>query len=128
MARKDRSRGAPAATQRVLERSDRAICAEACGAKCCKASYVPLTEAETIRLTALAGALHLAPLPLAPYQATVEDPDATHILHALPCPFLGKSNRCLIYNERPDHCREFPRQLLEWCLLSQKYLDPDRTA
>lgn len=36
------------------------------------------------------------------------DEDGDRVLQNVPCPFLGKDNYCLIYEDRPKACREFP--------------------
>lgn len=36
------------------------------------------------------------------------DEDNDYVLTQSPCPFLDAENYCLIYNERPTACREYP--------------------
>ena len=36
------------------------------------------------------------------------DEDNDRVLQQVPCTFLGADNRCLIYEDRPKACREFP--------------------
>ncbi len=36
------------------------------------------------------------------------DEDQDYVLQSLPCPFLDADNYCLIYDNRPKACREFP--------------------
>lgn len=36
------------------------------------------------------------------------DEDNDRVLKQLPCSFLGADNHCLIYEDRPKACREFP--------------------
>jgi len=36
------------------------------------------------------------------------DEDNDRVLQELPCAFLGADNHCLIYDDRPKACREFP--------------------
>jgi len=36
------------------------------------------------------------------------DEDNDRVLQQVPCAFLGADNRCLIYEDRPKACREFP--------------------
>lgn len=43
------------------------------------------------------------------YLETDEDGDL--VLNELPCPFLCDDNRCLVYNDRPKACRDFPHLL-----------------
>lgn len=39
------------------------------------------------------------------------DEDGDYVFAELPCPFLCDDNRCLVYNDRPKACREFPHLL-----------------
>jgi Fe-S-cluster containining protein len=36
------------------------------------------------------------------------DEDKDYVLQSSPCPFLGSDNYCMIYNDRPKACREYP--------------------
>ena len=36
------------------------------------------------------------------------DEDNDYVLQSSPCPFLAADNRCLIYENRPRACREYP--------------------
>jgi Fe-S-cluster containining protein len=36
------------------------------------------------------------------------DEDGEYLMNAAPCPFLGDDNKCLIYEDRPDACANFP--------------------
>lgn len=36
------------------------------------------------------------------------DEDGDYVLKSLPCPFLGKENKCTIYEIRPEACSSFP--------------------
>lgn len=36
------------------------------------------------------------------------DEDGDYVLNASPCPFLGADNKCLVYEDRPKACREYP--------------------
>lgn len=38
----------------------------------------------------------------------IPDADDDYILNTTPCPFLGKDNRCALYQVRPKACREYP--------------------
>jgi Fe-S-cluster containining protein len=78
---------------------------------------VVLTAAEARLLEDRAQALGLAPPQIEPYG---EPAGGGFVMYAQPCTFLNKANRCLVYRDRPEHCRAFPRQVLEWCLISQK--------
>lgn len=36
------------------------------------------------------------------------DSDGDFVLKSAPCPFLGADNKCLVYEDRPKACREYP--------------------
>jgi len=36
------------------------------------------------------------------------DEEGDFVLNSSPCPFLNKDNKCLVYDERPKACREYP--------------------
>lgn len=36
------------------------------------------------------------------------DEDGDFVLKSSPCPFLGEDNKCLVYEDRPKACREYP--------------------
>ena len=36
------------------------------------------------------------------------DEDGDYVLNSAPCPFLGADNKCLVYEDRPKACREYP--------------------
>ncbi|EIM77572.1 putative Fe-S oxidoreductase [Nitritalea halalkaliphila LW7] len=36
------------------------------------------------------------------------DEEGDYVLQHSPCPFLGADNHCLVYEERPKACREYP--------------------
>jgi Fe-S-cluster containining protein len=36
------------------------------------------------------------------------DSDGDYVLKSAPCPFLGADNKCLVYDDRPKACREYP--------------------
>ena len=36
------------------------------------------------------------------------DEDCDWVFRTMPCPFLGSDNYCLIYEDRPKACREYP--------------------
>lgn len=37
-----------------------------------------------------------------------QDEDKDYVLQASPCPFLGADNKCIVYENRPKACREYP--------------------
>ena len=36
------------------------------------------------------------------------DEDGDYVFKGAPCPFLGEDNGCLVYEDRPKACREYP--------------------
>ncbi len=36
------------------------------------------------------------------------DEDEDYVLQQTPCPFLGDDNLCMVYEQRPNACREYP--------------------
>ena len=36
------------------------------------------------------------------------DSDGDFVLKSAPCPFLGTDSKCLVYEDRPKACREYP--------------------
>lgn len=36
------------------------------------------------------------------------DEDGDYVLQTSPCPFLGTDNKCIVYENRPKACREYP--------------------
>lgn len=36
------------------------------------------------------------------------DEDGDYVLNSAPCPFLNQDNTCLVYEDRPKACREYP--------------------
>ncbi len=52
------------------------------------------------------------------------DEEHDYVLKTAPCPFLGNDNYCLVYDERPQACREYPhtdrRKMIQILSLTQK--------
>jgi uncharacterized protein len=38
----------------------------------------------------------------------LRDDEGDYVLKSSPCPFLGEDNKCLVYEDRPKACREYP--------------------
>ena len=36
------------------------------------------------------------------------DEEGDYVLQTAPCPFLGADNKCIVYESRPNACREYP--------------------
>ena len=105
-------------------KSDKAICSQGCGARCCKGSFISLTREEAELMPQLAKRLAVPEPEIVANERSrlggPEGPVQEFIMYALPCTFLSKSNLCQSYTTRPAHCREFPDQTREWCPLSWK--------
>ncbi len=73
-------------------------------ANCCTTTGPLLTNKDINRI---AKHLKLKPVQfIANYLIIDEDND--YIFKSMPCPFLGSDNYCIIYEERPKACREYP--------------------
>lgn len=107
-----------------MVRSDKSVCSDGCGARCCKASFISLTPAEAEKLPGLAEQLGVPQPEIVPNERSraggPDGPVQEFILYAQPCVFLSKANLCQIYRDRPEHCKAFPDQTREWCPLSWK--------
>lgn len=73
-------------------------------ANCCKSLGPYLTNRDITRLAAR--------LNMKPGQFTQKflriDEDNDYIFKNMPCPFLLADNKCSVYEQRPDACREYP--------------------
>lgn len=89
-----------AAHEEAFEQIDCLDCAN-----CCKTTSPIFKERDIVRL-----AKHLK-LRVSDFSKKYlqRDADGDWVLQSAPCPFLdGESNRCSVYSERPQACREFP--------------------
>lgn len=85
------------------------VCASECGAQCCRApGHFSLERVELVRLNHFAKELGLRFF----VYADPEDPEWFHADHARnggACAFLDRdTNRCRIYEWRPEACRKYP--------------------
>ncbi len=86
-------------TEDVWSRIDCTQCAY-----CCKTMQIEVNAADIARL-----ANHLGMSVKAFTQRYLQiAEDNAKIMNSLPCPFLGEDNRCMVYEQRPEACREFP--------------------
>ncbi|MDN5210691.1 YkgJ family cysteine cluster protein [Fulvivirgaceae bacterium BMA12] len=73
-------------------------------ANCCKTTspifYLPDIER-------IARALKIKPATFIEEYLRVDE-DQDYVLKGAPCPFLGVDNKCLVYENRPRACREYP--------------------
>jgi len=78
---------------------------ECCG-KCCHQPYITVMDDEVVRISD-----HLEMNPydfVTKYLQRVDDRWLFSKSTDGPCAFLGKDNRCTIWSERPEICRDFP--------------------
>ncbi|MCC8186671.1 MAG: YkgJ family cysteine cluster protein [Bacteroides sp.] len=82
-----------------FERTDCLTCAN-----CCRTLGPMITDKD---IEKMARALRMKPSAvIGNYLCTDEDGD--YVFRQMPCPFLGEDNYCLIYEDRPKACREYP--------------------
>lgn len=73
-------------------------------ANCCKTTS-PIFQMADIERLAKSLKMKVAPF-IENYLKIDEDED--HVLLSSPCPFLGADNKCIVYENRPKACREYP--------------------
>ena len=73
-------------------------------ANCCKTTGPLLLSKDIDRL---AGALKMRPSIFAETYLK-RDEDGDDVFKSLPCPFLGSDHYCMVYEARPNACREYP--------------------
>ena len=89
-----------------------------CGdcARCCKTISPIFTDRD---IPKVARAVGLRPADFTEKYLRLDE-DQDYVLKSSPCPFLAEDNSCMIYDDRPKACREYPhtdshrlRQLLD---------------
>jgi Fe-S-cluster containining protein len=73
-------------------------------ANCCKTTGPLLLNKDIDRL---AKELKMRPAIFAERYLKVDE-DKDYVFQQLPCPFLGSDHYCLVYDARPNACREYP--------------------
>lgn len=73
-------------------------------ANCCKTTSPIFYEKDIERL---AKRLRLRPSQFIEKYLRVDE-DKDYVLTAAPCPFLDSENYCIVYEDRPTACREYP--------------------
>lgn len=93
-----------------------------CG-NCCKTISPHISEADIKRM---AKATRMKAVTFIDQYIQVDEDD-DYVFNTMPCPFLAEDNYCLIYENRPKACREYPHtdrknffQLKELTLLNSK--------
>jgi Fe-S-cluster containining protein len=74
-----------------------------CG-NCCRTLQIVVDNADIRRLSTRLG---LTSKQFAARYVSVAEDKAQHFT-STPCPFLGQDNRCSVYEDRPQACRDFP--------------------
>ena len=75
----------------------------ACG-NCCRTLQIVVDDRDIARLSKRLGATAKA----FARQYVQTAPDGVKHFAASPCSFLGDDNRCTVYDDRPQACRDFP--------------------
>jgi len=73
-------------------------------ANCCKTLGPGITDTDIRRM---ARALRIKPSQLTADYLNIDE-DGDYVFKSMPCPFLDNDNYCIIYNDRPVACREYP--------------------
>lgn len=73
-------------------------------ANCCKSLGPRITDRDIERM---AKALKLKSAQVVDQYLRVDE-DGDYVFKEMPCPFLAGDNYCLIYEQRPKACREYP--------------------
>lgn len=93
------------------------LCAQECGARCCRApNWVALNDHEMRRLRALKPEIKVLNIERGAWALDFGDNGGA-------CPFLA-NNLCSIYDERPFDCRRFPVAPQDFCLVWPKCAEP----
>lgn len=88
-----------AAHEKAFEEIDCLGCAN-----CCKTMSPRVTERDARRIAKVQGMTVKAFI----HQYLYRDEDGDYLMAESPCPFLGDDNKCLIYEDRPAACANFP--------------------
>ncbi len=73
-------------------------------ANCCRTLGPMVTDKD---IEKMARALRMKPAAVIGNYLQVDE-DGDYVFRQMPCPFLGADNCCLIYEDRPKACREYP--------------------
>lgn len=83
----------------VFKRVDCLSCAN-----CCKTTGPLFTQKDIERL---ASVFRLKPQQFIEKYLRIDE-DNDYVLQSVPCPFLSSDNYCMVYENRPKACREYP--------------------
>lgn len=73
-------------------------------ANCCKTTSPLFIPGDIERLSRT---LKMKPLQFVSIYLQVDE-EGDYVLRHAPCPFLGTDNKCIVYENRPKACREYP--------------------
>ena len=73
-------------------------------ANCCKTLGPMITDTDIQRM---AKALRISPSEVVTTYLKIDE-DGDYVFQEMPCPFLMPDNYCIIYENRPKACREYP--------------------
>lgn len=73
-------------------------------ANCCKTTSPIFIQTDIDRLAKVFGMKNSEFVE----QYLYRDEDGDYVLNSSPCPFLNDNNTCLVYEERPKACKEYP--------------------
>jgi len=96
---KDLDRVTEEAHEEAFEKIDCLKCAN-----CCKTTSPGMNERDVARLSKH---LRIRPAEVVERYMVMDD-EGEYVFKSAPCPFLGKDNRCSVYEDRPNACRDYP--------------------
>lgn len=85
--------------QEVSDKIDCIACAN-----CCRTLGPRILDSDIQRM---AKALRMKPSEVTEIYLKLDE-DGDYVFHSMPCPFLMPDNYCMIYENRPKACREYP--------------------
>jgi len=92
-------------------------------ANCCKTTSPIFYQKDIERL---AKSLRIKPAKFIDEYLHVDE-DKDYVLNTSPCPFLDAENYCMVYESRPNACREYPhtnrKRFYQLINLTEKNLD-----
>ncbi len=83
----------------VFEEMDCLTCAN-----CCKTTGPLFLDSDIERLSKV---LKMKPAIFIQEYLRIDE-EGDHVLQSTPCAFLGHDNKCIVYEDRPKACREYP--------------------
>ena len=73
-------------------------------ANCCKSLGPRITDRD---IEKMGKSLRMKPVDIVDQYLKIDE-DGDYVFQSMPCPFLAGDNYCLIYENRPKACREYP--------------------